>query len=165
MPGRGQAYQLAQINVGRLLAPIDDPMIADFKNALDPVNALAEASPGFVWRLIGDGNDATDLQIFDDATVIPNMSVWEDLDSLAGFVYRNADHLTIMRRRREWFSHMKIYMALWWVPAGHRPTLREAREKLELIERLGPTADAFTFKTPFPAPDSAPVKPILESCE
>lgn len=165
MPNRGQGHQLAQINVGRLLAPIDDPMIADFKNALDPVNALAEASPGFVWRLTGDGNDATDLQIFDDPAVIPNMSVWEDLDSLAAFVYRNNDHLTIMRRRREWFSHMKVYMALWWVPAGHRPTLREAREKLELIERLGPTPDAFTFKSPFPAPDATSVKPILESCE
>ncbi len=160
-----EAWQLAQINIGRLLAPIDDPLIADFKNNLDRVNAIAEGHPGFVWRLTGDGNDATGLRISDDPLVIPNMSVWTDLDSLAAFAYRNTDHRTIMRRRKEWFAHMEVYMALWWVPAGHRPSLGEARERLDLLEREGPTADAFTFRHPFPAPGAASIKPVLEICE
>jgi len=157
-------YHLAEINVGRLKAPVDHPMIADFKNNLDRINALADGMPGFVWRLVGEGNNATDLQPKpDDPLFAINMSVWTDMDALAGFVYRSA-HRDIMRRRREWFEHMDIYMCLWWVPVGHTPTIEEGMAKLELFERLGPTAEAFAFKTPFPAPDGRPAIPVLDEC-
>jgi len=144
----GSNYELAQVNIGRLRAPIDHPMIRDFADNLDAVNAIAEASPGFVWRLTGEGNNATDLAPYDDPLIAINMSVWTDIPSLGAFVYRG-DHVKIMRRRREWFEHMDVFMVLWWVPAGHRPKIEEAKERLALLERLGPTAQAFTFKSPF----------------
>ena len=156
-------FHLAQVNIGRLRAPIDHPMIKDFADNLDPINALAEASPGFVWRLTGDGNNATDLQPFDDALIAINMSVWTDIPSLGAYVYRSG-HVQFMRRRREWFEHMDLYMVLWWVPAGHRPTIDEAKERLALLEAHGPTPQAFTFKAPFPAPDAVPVAPVLDEC-
>lgn len=157
-------YQLAQINVGRLKAPVDHPMIADFKNNLDRINALAEQQPGFVWRLTGEGNDATDIQPKpDDPLFAVNMSVWTDVASLGAFVYRTA-HVEIMRRRREWFELMETYMCLWWVPAGHTPTVEEGMAALERLERHGPTAEAFTFRTPFPAPDGRPATPVLDEC-
>jgi len=156
-------FELAQVNIGRLRAPIDHPMIKDFADNLDPINALAEASPGFVWRLTGEGNNATDLQPFDDALIAINMSTWTDIPSLGAYVYRSG-HVQFMRRRREWFEHMDLYMVLWWVPAGHRPTIEEAKEKLALLEAKGPTPDAFTFKVPFPAPDEAAVEPVLDEC-
>ena len=156
-------YELAQVNIGRLRAPIDHPMIKDFADNLDPINALAEASPGFVWRLTGDGNNATDLQPFDDAMIAINMSVWTDIPSLGAYVYRSG-HVQFMRRRREWFEHMDLYMVLWWVPAGHRPTIEEAKQRLALLEANGPTPQAFTFKIPFPAPDEAMVEPVLDEC-
>jgi hypothetical protein len=157
-------YHLAQINVGRFLAPVDDPRIADFVANLDRINALADGTPGFVWRLVGEGNNATDIQPRpDDPLFAINMSVWTDLDALAGFVYRTA-HRDIMRRRREWFEAMETYMALWWVPVGHVPTIDEALRRLDVLERLGPTAEAFTFRHPFPAPDATPVAPVLDKC-
>src|SRR5262245_34804462 len=117
-------WHLAQVNIGRFVKPVEDPANRDFVDALDAVNALAEASPGFVWRLTGDGNNATDIKPFpDDPNMAINMSVWESVDALAAFVYRNMDHRGVMRRRREWFEEMKIYMALWWVPAGTLPTI------------------------------------------
>ena len=156
-------FHLAEVNVGRLKAPIDHPMIKDFADNLDRINALAEGSPGFVWRLKGDGNNATDLAIGGDPLFIPNLSVWEDIPSLGAYVYRSG-HVEIMRRRREWFEHMDVFMVLWWVPAGHRPTIDEAKERLALLEALGPTDRAFTFRTPFPAPDAVPVTPVLDEC-
>jgi len=156
-------FHLAQINVGRLQQPMDHPQIADFAANLDRINALAEGQAGFVWRLKGDGNDATDLQAFDDPLVITNMSVWTDMDALAGFVYRSA-HRDIMRRRREWFEAMVVYQTLWWVPVGHTPSVEEGLAKLEILERLGPSPAAFTFKTPFPAPDGRPAIPVLDEC-
>jgi len=157
-------FHLAQINVGRLRAPVDDPMIADFVANLDRINALAESQPGFVWRLVGDGNDATDIQpVPGDPLVAINMSVWTDLDALAAFVYRTA-HREVMRRRREWFEAMETYMALWWVPVGLAPTPAEGMARLATLERLGPTAEAFTFKTPYPAPDGQSAAPVLDEC-
>jgi hypothetical protein len=158
------SWHLAQVNVARFRRPTDDPENADFMNNLDRVNAIAEASPGFIWRLKGEGNNATDLQAFADPMVATNMSVWENVEALAAFAYRNMDHRSIMRRRREWFDEMKVYMVLWWIPAGALPTLDDARSKLELLERLGPTADAFTFRQPFPAPDVSEQKPVLDEC-
>ena len=161
----GQGFQLAQINIGRILAPTDSPVLKDFMDNLDRINALAEAQPSFVWRLTGEGgNDATDIHAFDDPMLLLNMSVWESLDALAGFVYRSA-HRDVMRRRREWFEPMETYMALWWVPAGHRPTPAEGAARIALIARMGPTPEAFSFRQPFPAPGAATgPDPVLDRC-
>lgn len=158
-------YHLAQINIGRLRAPVDDPMIAEFVANLERINALADAAPGFVWRLTGEGNDATDIRPdAADPLIALNMSVWESVQALGAFVYRS-DHLSVMRRRAEWFEKLELYMALWWVPAGHVPTVEEGMGKIETLRRLGPTAEAFTFRDPFPAPDAdeAP-PPVLDEC-
>ena len=147
------SWHLAQINVARFIAPQDDPANADFMAALDHVNAMADAAPGFVWRLVGAGGDATDL--VPDATdpnLIANMSVWTDVAALRAFVYEQPDHLAVMRRRRDWFDKMDAVMALWWVPAGHRPTMAEGMEKIALLAERGPSAAAFTFRAAFPAP-------------
>lgn len=158
------AWRLAQVNIGRLKAPIDAPATADFVANLDRINALAEAQAGFVWRLTGDGNDATDVAAFDDPLMLINLSVWADVESLAAFVYRTG-HRGVMRRRAEWFEKMEVFMALWWVPVGHEPTPQEAIERLEHLRRLGPTSEAFTFREPFPAPDSAEAPPpVLDEC-
>jgi hypothetical protein len=147
-------YQLAQLNIGELRAPLDSPQLKDFVDNLDGVNALAESSPGYVWRLKGDGNDATSLRPYDSDKIIVNMSVWRDVASLRAFVYDSA-HVAIMKRRREFFSRMiKAYMVLWWVPAGHEPTVAEAVAKLELLRAHGPTSAAFTFAEAFSAPDA-----------
>ena len=158
-------YHLAEINIGRLRAPVDDPMIAEFVANLDRINALADQSPGFVWRLTGEGNDATDIKPDpNDSLMALNMSVWTDPQSLGAFVYRS-DHTGIMRRRAEWFEKIELYMALWWAPIGHRPTVEEGWGKVQTLRRLGPTAEAFTFKTIFPPPDAevAP-PPVLDEC-
>lgn len=147
-------YELAQINIGRPRAPVDSPVFADFVAALDRINALAEAAPGYVWRLQDDSGNATALRPMGDDTMV-NMSVWADAESLHAFVYRS-DHLEVMRRRREWFEKMDLYMVLWWVPRGHRPTMAEGVERLELLRARGPTAEAFTFRTLFPPPDTQP---------
>ena len=132
-------FHLAQVNVGRLKAPIDHPVIKDFADNLDRINALAEASPGFVWRLTGEGNNATDLAIDHDPLFIPNLSVWENIPSLGAFVYRS-DHVEIMRRRREWFEVLgKMHFVMWWIPEGHLPTLDEGLERLENLKANGNT--------------------------
>ena len=146
------SYHLAQINIARFILPAEDPANADFVANLDRVNALAEAHPGFIWRLVGAGNSAVDVRPFDDPNLAINMSVWADLDSLLDYVYRDAGHLELMRRRREWFDRMEFYMALWWIPDGHIPTVEEGKDKIDLIARVGPTPDAFLFTKPFPRP-------------
>lgn len=149
------AWHLAQMNVGRLVAPQGDPRVAPFFDALDRVNALADASPGFVWRLQGEGNSATDLQPTADPLFIVNMSVWTDADALFDFVYRSA-HTPEMARRREYFERFEgAYQALWWVPAGHQPTIDEGLSRLWRLDRYGPTPYAFTFKARFPMPGTA----------
>ena len=157
-------YQLAQVNIGILRAPIDAPETAEFVANLDRINALAETQPGFVWRLTGEGNNATDIQPFENPLGAINMSVWTDPDALAAFVYRTA-HRDIMRRRAEWFEKMELFMCLWWVPIGHEPTPQEAIERLEILRQRGPSPEAFTFRQPFPAPDVLePPAPILDEC-
>ena len=146
-------YHLAQVNISRLLAPIDDPLIADFKAALDPINTLAESSPGFVWRLKSDGGNATDIQAFDDELVIVNMSVWESLDALRAFAFQSA-HTPFMKRRKEWFSKFPSnQVALWWVLEKHIPTVDETKKRLQSLDTQGDTPFAFTFRTLFPAPE------------
>jgi hypothetical protein len=129
--------------------------MADFVNNLDPINALAETSPGFVWRLQTEEGNATALRPTDNENLLVNMSVWEDADSLSRFVFKSA-HTEFMRRRAEWFDRMKeAYLVLWWVPKGHRPTVEEALAKLAHLRAHGPTPQAFTFRTAFPPPDAA----------
>lgn len=146
-------YQLAQINVATLKEPLDSPLLADFVANLDRINALAEDSPGFIWRLMGEGNDATSLRPLGD-NVIVNMSVWKDVESLNHYVYRTV-HVEIMKRRREWFERApESHMALWWVKAGHTPTIAEAINRLQHLREHGPSDHAFTFRHSFPPPDA-----------
>ena len=153
-------WRLAQINIDTFKAPVDSPLIAD----LDRINALADGQPGFVWRLTGEGNNATDIQPFENPLMAVNMSVWESPDALAAFVYRTA-HRDVMRRRSEWFEKMELFMGLWWVPVGHQPTVEEGIAALETLRRLGPSPAAFTFRQPFPAPDATErPAPILDEC-
>ena len=151
----GTVWHLAQINIGRLVAPKGDPQVQPFFDALDRVNALAEASPGFVWRLKDEGGNATDMALGGDPLLIPNMSVWTGADALFDFVYRSA-HTPVMARRRDYFERFEgAYQALWWIEAGAIPTVNDGLSRLWLLDRLGPTAQAFTFKTRFPVPGEA----------
>jgi hypothetical protein len=158
------SYHLAEVNIGTLRDAVDSPMIAEFVANLARINALAEDQPGFVWRLTGEGDDATDVQPFDNPLMAINLSVWTDPDALAAFVYRTA-HRDVMRRRAEWFEKMELFMCLWWVPVGHQPTPQEAIQRLEILRQRGPSAQAFTFRQPFPAPGAAEsAAPILDEC-
>jgi len=137
----------------RLRAALASPELAAFVSALDPVNALAEQAPGFVWRLQAADGNSTSIRIFDDDTLIVNMSTWRSLEALADYAYRGA-HTEIMRRRREFALPIaEAYLALWWVPRGHRPPIAEAEERLRHLRAHGPTPFAFGMRTPFPAPD------------
>lgn len=152
-------WNLAQINIGRLTAPAGDPKVADFFADLDRINAVADASDGFVWRLQTDAGDATAIQATEDPLLIVNMSVWRDAESLFAFVYKSV-HTPVMARRKEWFERFEgAYQVLWWVPEGHRPTPDEGLARLWHLEHFGPTAFAFTFKSRFPHPGAgtAPV--------
>ncbi len=151
-------YELAQLNIAVMKAPLDSPELADFVANLDRINALAEASPGYVWRLQTDDGDATALRPLGE-NVLLNMSVWRDAEALNEYVYRS-DHAGIMRRRREWFERMgEAYMVLWWVPAGHRPDVAEALVRLEKLRAEGPTPFAFSFRQAFPPPGAASSSP------
>lgn len=146
------SWHIAQINVASFRVARESPENADFEAMLDVVNATAQASPGFVWRMVGEGENG-DGALFEDPNITINMTVWETIDHLSAFAYRNLTHRSVMRRRRDWFVELPAYLALWWIPAGTTPTLAEGKRRLELIARLGPTADAFDFKTPFGMPE------------
>lgn len=149
------SHHLAQINVARMRFPLDDVRTAGFVERLEPVNALADRAPGFVWRLQDEAGDATSIRVFDDPMIIVNMSLWQSLEALYAFVYRSG-HVEVMRRRRQWFEPAREpYTALWWVPASHRPLPAEGAERLEHLRRHGPSAVAFTFRQPFDAPERA----------
>ena len=152
-------WQLSQINVGRLVAPKGDPRVAPFFDELDRINALAERSPGFIWRLQSGSGNATDIQTTSDPLFLVNISVWSDAEVLFDFVYRSA-HTPEMARRREYFERFEgAYQALWWIPAGHIPTIDEGLARLWRLDRYGATRDAFTFKARFPAP-GFPGRPV-----
>ena len=147
-------YELAQMNVALMKEPLESPSMADFVANLDRINALAESSPGFVWRLKSDDGNATAFRPLGEETLV-NVSVWKDVASLNKYVYQSA-HVEIMRRRKEWFERMReAWVVLWWVPKGHRPAIAEAIAKLELLRAKGPTTEAFTFKRAFLPPDAA----------
>src|SRR4051812_20636366 len=153
------AYELAQLNIGIIKGPIGSDVMAEFVANLDRINALAERSPGFVWRLQTEEGNATAIRPFPDENVAINLSVWRDLESLSAYVYRSA-HTEVMRRRREWFERMsEAFLVLWWVRKGHLPTVQEAVAKLETLRARGPTAEAFSFRQPFPPPDATEPRP------
>lgn len=141
--------QLAQINLGTMVAPVDDPRVAAFMDALDEINAIADRSPRFVWRLQEDNGNATSIHLFDDPLALVNMSVWESLDELRDYVYRSA-HVEFFRRRAEWFRPEGKRVALWWVPAGSVPDVRDGVRRVEFLERHGPSSYAFGFSRPMP---------------
>jgi hypothetical protein len=149
---KGTDWNLAQLNIAKMMYGADDPEMQDFNAALDTVNAYADASPGFAWRLVSDGEEFPDDLVFNDPAWLVNMSVWADLDALLFFI-RSDLHLSIMKRRSEWFQSInEATMVLWWVPEGHVPTVAEAQERLEALRKNGPSANAFGFATTFPAP-------------
>ena len=150
---------LAQLNIARFKLPLEDPRMAGFVEALDPINALADEAPGFVWRLQTEAGNATDIHVFEDDRMLVNMSAWESVEALADFVYRS-DHVAVMRRRREWAEHMKeAYLVLWWVPEGELPTVEEAIGRLDHLREHGPTPYAFTFKQRFSAAEAPASEP------
>ncbi|WP_455361681.1 DUF3291 domain-containing protein [Streptomyces sp. SYSU K21746] len=145
------AYELAQVNISRLRFPLDSPELKDFVDALDPVNAVADQAEGFIWRLQSEGGNATDVPVFGDSWMIVNLTVWRDTNALTAFMYQG-QHRELLGRRNEWFERVKEAMtALWWVEAGHRPTVAEAEKRLLHLREHGPTPHAFTLRTSFPA--------------
>ncbi|HEU0291171.1 MAG TPA: DUF3291 domain-containing protein [Anaerolineales bacterium] len=145
-------YHLAQINIARMLAPIDDPLMAEFVAKLAPVNALGDSSPGFVWRLQTESGDATSIQVYEDDMIIINLTVWESVEALREFVYKGAHH-GVLRDRKRWFEKFDgPYYVLWWIPAGHIPSPEEGKQRLDHLRKHGATEYAFSFHDPFPKP-------------
>ncbi len=148
------AHHLAQYNIARLVAPLDDPRLADFVEALDRINQLGDRSPGFVWRHQNPDGNSTSTRVRGDAAIVINFSVWESVEALFEYAFHSA-HVEVYRKRRQWFEELReAYAVLWWVPAGHTPSVEEADERLDYLREHGPTAHAFTFKSRFPAPTS-----------
>jgi len=146
--------QLAQVNIAEMLAPINDPIMADFVNNLDRINEIAEQSDGFVWRLKGDEGNATAITVFDNLFLIINMSVWENMQALFNFTY-STDHVEILKRKKEWFHKMpRMHMAFWYVENGHEPSPEEAKERLYYLQEHGETPYAFSFKSKFSTDDA-----------
>jgi len=146
-------YHIAQYNVARMRAENDDPIMAGFVARLDELNHLADRSLGFVWRLKDDSDHSNAMRLYEDQLVVINMSTWESIVALHAYAYRS-DHAPMYAARREWFAEMEGHtLVLWWVPVGYEPTALEGKERLELLQRLGPTAEAFTMKQRFPAPE------------
>jgi hypothetical protein len=152
-------HHLAQINLARMIAPLDDPRMAGFVAELEPINALADRSPGFVWRLRSDAGDAAGLPLAEDPSILVNLSVWESFEALHAFVYRSA-HAPVMRQRKRWFSAFEgPYYALFWIARGAIPTVAEGMARIRVLAERGATADAFWFGAPFPPPGGAPLEP------
>jgi len=143
-------YHIAQVNIGRMRAALEDPIMAGFVERLDEINALADRSPGFVWRLQTEAGNATYLRPYDDDRILFNFSIWESVETLRNYVYKTA-HAELLRQRREWFEQFAgVFMAMWWVPQGHVPGIDEAKKRLAYLEEHGPSQFAFNFKNVFP---------------
>ena len=146
-------WHLAQTNIGISKYTYDEPEFADFVDNLDRINALADAAPGFIWRFVQEDEHEAGRDVFGDENVLFNMSMWESRDALMDYVYQT-DHVHILRRRAEWFQSLdRPILALWWQPAGTKPTVTEARHRLDLLAERGPSQDAFTFRHFFEPPD------------
>ncbi|WP_018604753.1 DUF3291 domain-containing protein [Uliginosibacterium gangwonense] len=149
-------YHLAQLNIATMRDSLESPVMADFVANLDRINYLAEAFPGFIWRLRDEEGDATAIRPFGDKVLV-NLSVWQDVASLKEYAFKSA-HVEIMKRRREWFERMQdAYAALWWVPQAHVPTVAEAAERLDFLRSNGPSQRAFNFSQAFPPPAAGQV--------
>lgn len=156
------AYELAQLNIGIIKGPMDSPVMADFAAGLARINALAERSPGYLWRLQTEDGDATAIRPFENPNLLLNMSVWRDVDSLRRYVY-HSEHVELMRRRREFFERLpQAFLVLWWVPRGHRPTIGEAMARLEMLRERGAGPGAFTFREAWPPPNEATSTPGID---
>jgi hypothetical protein len=148
------SVHLAQVNIARARGPLESATMAGFVARLDEINALADRSPGFVWRLQTEAGNATYLRPYEDDRILFNLSVWETVEALRAYVYRTA-HAEVLRQRHEWFSRFEApYLALWWVPAGHRPSVDEAKQRLARLAQDGPTPFAFTFRSLYPPDES-----------
>jgi hypothetical protein len=149
-------YHLAQVNIARMIAPLSDPRMAGFVARLDEINALADASPGFIWRLQTAEGNATAVRAFEDERLLVNLSVWRSVETLRHFVYATSSaHREVLQQRRRWFERVeRAYQAVWWIPPGHRPTAVQAKERLDALRLYGETAFAFSLKAAFPPPDA-----------
>ena len=158
-------YQLAQVNIARMLAPLTEPLMAGFVAQLDAINALADSSPGFLWRLQTPEGNATALRPFEDDLILVNLSLWASLADLSAFVYKSR-HRQVLQQRLQWFQRFDgPYLALWWVPTGHIPSVEEAKERLAYLRAHGETPYTFSFKRPFPAPETVsdlPAQVVME---
>jgi hypothetical protein len=149
-------YHLAQYNIATLVAPLDDPRLADFVASLDRINQLGDRSPGFVWRHQAEDGNSTSIRVRGDDRILINFTVWESVETLFEYAF-HSDHVEVYRRRKEWFEHDDLpYAVLWWIPAGHIPTVAEADARLDYLREHGPSARAFTFKQRFSPPDADP---------
>jgi len=159
-------YHVAQVNISRILAPLDDPWMEDFVASLDEINALADNSPGFVWRLQTEEGNATYIRPYDDDRILFNLSVWESVEHLRAYVYYTA-HMDIMRKKRRWFAKFDgMSFAIWWVTPGSIPTVSEAKDRLAYLQSHGESSQAFTFKNIFQPDESAAekFKALLNPC-
>lgn len=148
-------YHIAQVNVGRIRAELSDPVMAGFVGRLDEINALADAAPGFVWRLQNEAGNNTYLRPYADERMLLNMSVWETVEALRNYVYKTV-HVELIRQRQLWFEKFDgAISALWWVPAGHIPGGAEAKKRLEYLDLHGPSQFSFTFQTVFDPDDAS----------
>ncbi|WP_298553427.1 DUF3291 domain-containing protein [uncultured Algibacter sp.] len=144
---------LAEVNIAKPLAPMDNPIMQDFVNNVDKMNAIADAADGFIWRLQDEDKDEA-TAIFQDDSLIINMSVWENLESLFNYTY-NSGHIKVFKRKKEWFSKMKMmHMAFWYVPEGYEPTFQDAKNRLDYLNKHGDTPYAFSFKSKFTSTDA-----------
>jgi len=145
-------YHLANFNIARMIAPLDGSEMQGFVDELDRINQLADESPGFVWRLQEENGSAIEVRPYEDPMILINMSVWETVEALREFTYRS-DHREVFRQRRKWFVPMKApHLVLWWIPVETYPSPEEGKQRLEMLRRDGPTAEAFDFGKPFPSP-------------
>ncbi len=146
-------YFIAEINIAKMKGvDINDPIMKEFVENLDSVNQIAEQSEGFVWRLKDENNNATSLNPYDDERIIINVSVWKSIETLENFMYRTF-HSDFLKRRKEWFlAYGTAHTAMWWIPEGHIPTMQEAVDKLDLLQKNGPSPSAFDFRNKFPSP-------------
>lgn len=148
-------FHLAQANIARMRAPLEDPLMEGFVARLEPLNALADSSPGFVWRLQTDEGNATTLQAYEDELILFNLSVWESVEALESYVYKS-NHVGAVQKRTDWFERpSKSPFVLWWIEAGQIPTEEEAKKRFEMLWENGPTAEAFTFRNRFDPGDAA----------
>lgn len=153
------ALHLAQVNIAKRLAPLDDPIMQDFINNLDKINAIADSSDGFIWRLQDEDKDEA-VSVFQDDSLVINMSVWESLDSLFNYTY-NSGHIEVFKRKKEWFSKMKMmHMAFWYIPEGYEPTFKDAKDRLDYLNTHGDTPYAFSFKSKFTVGDALNYKQL-----